>query len=101
MIFILDDIPATTILVVHFPVFKRFTSVAVIYALSRAIMYIITSFGLVYLIKYYGHWGLLAITIPVAIGYTFGILHFEKLEKDSGNYPQKKNAVSEVASNLI
>jgi len=100
MIFILDDIPATTILVTHFPVFKRFTSVAVIYALSRAMMYIITSFGLVYLTKYYGHWGLLAITIPVVIGYTFGILHFEKLEKESGSYPQKKNSVSEVSANL-
>ena len=53
-------------------------------------MYVITSFGLVYLSEYYGNWGILVITLPIAIGYAYGILHFEKLEKASGNYPQKK-----------
>jgi hypothetical protein len=53
-------------------------------------MYIITSFGLIYLTKYLGNYGLLIIIIPVMIGYSFGILHFEKLEKAAGNYPKKK-----------
>jgi hypothetical protein len=33
---------------------------------------------------------LLIIIIPVMIGYSFGIFHFEKLEKTTGNYPKKK-----------
>ncbi len=53
-------------------------------------MYIITSFGLIYLTKYLGNYGLLIIIIPVMIGYSFGIFHFEKLEKITGNYPKKK-----------
>jgi MHS family proline/betaine transporter-like MFS transporter len=88
MLFVLDDVPATTIFVIYFPVFKRFTATAVTYALSRTVMFLITSFGLVYLIELYGHYGLLIIAIPITIGYTFGILHFEKLEKKSGNYPK-------------
>ncbi|WP_375332748.1 MULTISPECIES: MFS transporter [unclassified Candidatus Tisiphia] len=82
--------PAHSILFIYFPVFKRFTYVSFLYAISNTIMYIITSFGLIYLTKYLGNYGLLIIIIPVMIGYSFGILHFEKLEKAAGNYPKKK-----------
>ncbi|WP_342267484.1 MFS transporter [Candidatus Tisiphia endosymbiont of Empis tessellata] len=82
--------PAHSILFIYFPVFKRFTYVSFLYAISSTIMYIITSFGLIYLTKYLGNYGLLIIIIPVMIGYSFGIFHFEKLEKAAGNYPKKK-----------
>jgi len=101
MLFVLDDVPASPIFAIYFPVFKRFTSIAVIYALSRAFMYVITSFGLIYLTKYFGNYGLLVIIIPVLIGYTFGLFHFERLEKKSGNYPENtKDLLTQAEENI-
>lgn len=82
--------PAGAIFFAHFPVFKRFTYSSFLYALSRALMYVVTSFGLVYLTKLFGSWGLLIIFIPVLIGFNFGISHFKLLEEAAGNYPRKK-----------
>lgn len=59
------------------------------YALSRTLMSIILSLGLVYLVRDFGHWGVLMMMLPTALGYLFGILHFEQLEKRAGNYPPK------------
>ncbi|WP_425364633.1 MFS transporter [Candidatus Tisiphia endosymbiont of Mystacides longicornis] len=88
--FAIHVVPATPIFYKYFPIFKRFTYCAFIHAMSRTVMYVITSFGLIYLTEYLGNYGLLIITIPIMIGYSFGILHFEKLEKTTGNYPKKK-----------
>ncbi len=88
--------PAVPIFFKHFPVFKRFTYASLAHALSRAIMYIITSFGLVYLTEIWGYWGLLIIMIPASLAYGFGILYFEKLEMEVGNYPQKKIFVDDA-----
>ena len=87
-LFGIDMFPAEAILFVHIPIFKRFTYASFLYALSRASMYIITSFGLVYLVKIMGNYGLLVIFIPIVIGFWFGVLHFEQLEKEGENYPQ-------------
>ncbi|QQV74844.1 Putative sialic acid transporter [Rickettsia tillamookensis] len=89
VIFSLSYSSAMPIFYKHFPVFKRFTYASFIYALSRAFIYIITSFGLIYLTKYFGNWGILIVTIPVVIGFIWGIFHFEKLEKETGNYSIK------------
>lgn len=76
----------------HFPVFKRYISVSVIHALSRAFVYVITSFGLIYL--NIDHWGLIIIMTSASIGFALGINHFEKLEKKkSENYSYDKNFV--------
>ncbi|MDR0329299.1 MAG: MFS transporter [Rickettsia sp.] len=83
--------PVAAITYKHFPVFKRFTSVSLIFALSRALMYVITSFGAVYLVEYLGNWGLLIILLLTTIGFIVGLYHFEKLEKEAGNYPQKSD----------
>ncbi|WP_425361073.1 MFS transporter [Candidatus Tisiphia endosymbiont of Stenodema calcarata] len=83
--------PAFPIIFKHFPIFKRFTYSNLSYALSRAIMYIITSFSIVYLIKYFGNLGVWIIMIPVYVGYSYGLYHFEQLEKKAGNYPQKSS----------
>ena len=88
VIFGVGVLTASPIFYKNFPVFKRFTYTSFMYALSRASMYVLTSFGLVYLTKYFGYYGLLVILVPVMIGYTFGLLHFEKLEKEAGNYPK-------------
>ena len=81
--------PAVSVLFIHLPIFTRFRYASFIYALSRALMYVITSFGLIYLIEYLGNWGLLVIMLPATVGYAFGRRHFEQLEIAAGNYPQK------------
>lgn len=80
--FAADASPATSIFYKYFPVLKRFTYISFAHALSRAVVYVITSFGLVYLTKDLGSWGILIIAVPVFVGYIFGLYHFEKLEKE-------------------
>ncbi|WP_342267487.1 MFS transporter [Candidatus Tisiphia endosymbiont of Empis tessellata] len=73
----------------HFPVFKRFSCASLTFAISRALMFLVSSFLIAYLTEYWHHWGIMIILVPVYIGFAFGIFHFEKLEKETGNYPQK------------
>lgn len=81
----LIDIPAIPIILIHFPIFRRFTCATLSYALSRALVYIITSFGLIYLTGFFGHYGLWGIMIPVIAGFYWGVRHFEKLETLTGS----------------
>lgn len=73
--------PAMPIFYKHFPVFKRFTYATFAYALSRAFVYVATSFGLVYFSEFFGHTVILVIMIPTAIAFIYAIRHFELLEK--------------------
>ncbi len=73
--------PAVSIFYKRFPVFKRFTYATFSYALSRAFIYVITSFGLVYFSEIFGNWVVLVVMIPTAIAFTYAIRHFEMLEK--------------------
>ncbi|MCC8398138.1 MAG: MFS transporter [Rickettsia endosymbiont of Labidopullus appendiculatus] len=75
------------ILYKSFPVFKRFTYVGMIRAMSRALMYVITAFGFIYLTDHFGHWGVLVIMIPTIIGFAYGLFYFEKLAKECGGLP--------------
>ena len=97
VLFALDTVPAVSIFFKHFPVFKRFTYGSIIYATSRALMYIITSFGMIYLTESFGAGGVLIVIIPLNIACFAGLHHFENLEKEVGNYPQK--AYVELALN--
>lgn len=81
--------PATSIFLKYFPIFKRFTYTSVLYALSRALMYVITSFGAVYLTEKFGHWGISIIMIPLSLSFMYGLHHFEKLER--ANIDPEKN----------
>jgi MFS family permease len=81
----LNDYPSVSIFVKYFPVLKRVTATSFLYASTRAIMYIITTFSLVYLTEWIGHFGLWLVSIPVAIGFIAGIGHFEKLENHKTN----------------
>lgn len=81
LIFSPTESPAVPIFLIHFPVFKRFMSASLIRALSRAFMYVITSFGLIYFTEAFSHWGLLIIMGPMALSFYWGIRHFEKLER--------------------
>ena len=80
--------PPVGIVFAHFPVLKRFTYASMPYALSRAIMYPIASFGMVASIRYFGsYFGFWLIFIPVIVLFIISFQYFVKLEKESGNYP--------------
>jgi MFS family permease len=79
----LGCLPADSILISHFPILKRFTAVSFIYALSRAFMYIITSFSLVYMTEMFGYYGIWTIMMPVIFAHLWGVNHFQKLENKS------------------
>lgn len=72
--------PAGAILIKWFPVCRRFTVTTLIYALTRACVHVITSFGLIYLTKWMGYWGIWIIAFPAIIGLLWGVRYFEKLE---------------------
>lgn len=73
--------PAIPIFYKHFPIFKRFTYATFTYALSRALVYVITSFGLVYCAKILGNWVLVVVMAPVGIMFYNAINHFTRLEQ--------------------
>jgi MFS family permease len=77
----LNEIPSVPVFMSHFPLYRRFTFASVLWSLSRALMYIITSFGLVFLGSYFGHFGLWVIALPTAYAFLYGINHFKHLER--------------------
>ncbi len=79
----LSPVPAVACMMRHFPIFRRFTYASFMYALSRAVMHVLSSFGLVYLTDYMGHWGLYFILIPVSGGFLWGVHYFGSIEKKS------------------
>jgi MHS family proline/betaine transporter-like MFS transporter len=83
--------PADSILIKIIPVFKRFTTTSFLYALSRALIYVITSLGFVYLTEAVGHYGVWVLGAPFCIGFIWAANHFEKLESDSGALPKQKD----------
>jgi MHS family proline/betaine transporter-like MFS transporter len=87
--FVPTDFPAASIWYVHFPVFKRFTTVSLMYALARALMAVVTSFGIVYLVESLGNWGILVMMVPLILGYGFALFHFQGLERSSSQDPQR------------
>jgi MHS family proline/betaine transporter-like MFS transporter len=87
LFFNLSGLPAEAVLIYHLPIYRRFTFASFIYALSRASMYIITSFGLVFLGNYFGIFGIYFITIPITLVFLYGVRHFESLERKIGVYP--------------
>ncbi|MCE3230618.1 MAG: transporter [Alphaproteobacteria bacterium] len=81
-----QDIPSFAVFMSHFPLYRRFTFASFLWSLSRALMYVITSFGLIYLGSYFGHFGLWLIALPTAFGFLYGINHFKELERKRSLY---------------
>lgn len=81
--------PTDAILIKHFPVFKRFTAATFGYAFANAVMYVIISFGLVYLTEWFGFYGIWIITFPVIFFWLSAIYYYESIEKECGLYPKK------------
>ena len=91
-----STIPAKAVFLMHFPIFKRFRYASFITALSHITLYIATSFGLVYATDFFGKYGILLISIPSTLAFLIGLLHFEKLERQSGeyhNFPKNLNKI--------
>lgn len=75
-------------LYVHFPVLQRFRYSSLLYALSRAIVYVATSFGSIFLFQWFGHWGVSTVAILMVLMFLLGGGHFIALEKSLGHaYP--------------
>ena len=87
IILTLGSLPADAVLIYHLPVYSRFTCASFIYALSRALMYIVTSFGLVYLGSRFGAFGLWFVTLPITAAFLYGVRYFEGLESQTKFYP--------------
>ncbi|WP_341748969.1 MFS transporter [Candidatus Tisiphia endosymbiont of Sialis lutaria] len=81
LLFQTGSFSAASIFYKQFPVFKRFRCVSISFAMVKAIMYVVVSFGLVYLIKYFGNWGIAMFFVPFMVAYGFGLYHFETLER--------------------
>lgn len=81
----LSIMPASPIFFKYIPTLKRLTTASFVYALSRAIIYVITSFSLVYLTEKFGYYGLWLVSLPVNIGFLWSVNYFAKLEKTENN----------------
>ncbi len=86
LLFAPTGFPAYAVFYVSFPVLQRFRCASFIFALSRALMYAVASFGVVFVTEYFDHWGLWVIALPVIIGFTLGLVYFKKLEISAGNF---------------
>lgn len=84
-IFSLGTLPAIPIFFKYFPIQRRFTYSSMLYAISRAVMYLVTSLGLVYLTNRLGPYGIWFIAFPVSIGFLWGVEHFAKLDGLKGS----------------
>lgn len=87
VIMALDAMPSFAVFLRNFPLYRRFTFASILWSLSRALMFAITSFGLIYLGSQFGHFGLWIIGLPTAIGFLYGINHFKELERKRNLYP--------------
>lgn len=86
-IFRLDDVPSIPVFLSHFPAYCRFTCATLLFAVSRALMYVITSFGVIYLVNYWGSFGIWVVALPIVVAYLCSISHFKGLELKYKLYP--------------
>ncbi|MDP3371727.1 MAG: MFS transporter [Candidatus Paracaedibacteraceae bacterium] len=94
--FTLSPIPSVSVFIKYIPTLRRFTAASFVYALSRALMYVITSFSLVYLTDIFGYYGLWLIMFPVTFAFLWGVQHFEELEQESGALAKKNSLLPDT-----
>jgi hypothetical protein len=83
MILAVHGMPAFPIFYKYIPVLQRFKTSGLQYSLGRAVMFGITSFGLVYLTEWFGNIGLFGLFAVTLTAYTIALFYFDKLEKES------------------
>lgn len=77
------DIPGAAVFIEKISVLKRFMYTSMLYAFSRISMYILTSFGVIYITDSFGKWGIWMMFILFAIIFYIALNHFIKLDKIS------------------
>jgi len=70
----------------HFPLSIRFTTIATTFGISAAFGFAILSYGLIPLTVWFGYYGILALYLPVVIGFIWALNYLTKLEKSIGTY---------------
>jgi MFS family permease len=75
--------PAQPIFFKHFPVLRRFTVSAILNAIPRSMVSLLTSFGMIYLVDYFGSGALFFINLPLLIGFLMALNYFQKLEDEN------------------
>lgn len=85
IIFAIHGMPAFPIFYKYIPVLQRFKVAGLQYSLGRAVMFGITSFGLLYLTKWFGNLGIFGLFVVTLLSYTWALFYFNKLEKESNN----------------
>ncbi|MDF3033185.1 MAG: transporter [Alphaproteobacteria bacterium] len=94
VIMALDATPSLAVFMSHFPLYRRFTFASLLWSLSKALMYVVTSFGLIYLGSYFGHFGLWIIALPTAFGFLYSINHFKELERKRSLYSKSSPSIA-------
>lgn len=100
VLFAPDCTPAQGFLCANMPILKRFTSMSLLYALSRAVMYPIVTFGMVIITTKFGAFGFWLIGLPLCTGYAWGVYHFRKLAKQEQESGGCVNSGSSIAVEL-
>ncbi len=88
--FKITSFPAMSVFFKHFPTLHRFKCSSMVYAMSRTVMSVITTFGMIYLVRDYGYPGICIILFPILIGYAIALNYFQKLEKGDDNHQKLK-----------
>lgn len=83
IIFAIHGMPAFPIFYKNIPILTRFTNIGIAYSCGRALMFGVTSFGLVLLIDWCGNWGIFGLFAFTLIAYTIALFYFIKVEKES------------------
>lgn len=76
----LEDMPSVGIFLDHFPIYRRVTLASFLFAGARAVMAVVTTFGLVWISGYFPHFGIWLISLPLTVAYLWSTIHFQKLE---------------------
>ena len=94
LIMALDIMPSVPVFLYNFPLYRRFTFASILYSLSKALMYTITSFGLIYLGSYFGHFGIWIIGLPISFAFLYGVNHFQEIELQwQKRFPKKARSL--------
>jgi MFS transporter, MHS family, proline/betaine transporter len=83
IIFAIHGMPAFAIFYKYISILSRFTKTGLAYSFGRALMFGGTAFGLIYLVEWFGNWGIFGLFAVTLFSYTIALFYFDKLEKKS------------------
>jgi len=81
-----STIPAKGVFLIHFGTLERFKFSASLNAIAHVCLYIVTSFGLNYFRDHFGNYGILCVSLPATLLFTWGVMEFSRMEKETKDY---------------